>query len=371
MVKATFHRDADEAADAPGQLSLVYPRAEERVAPGIRHIWLSWTESGTEPGTESGAEALDAHRFRLRPVVPGSGQTIDGALVEAEGRPAVGPPGDAFLALELSPKPASGAVTCFGVACWALEISTGSLVPDMSYVVETRLGIEGTAPWVAVGRFATGSVPDLSPPVAAEPVLEREGGCLHLRVFTGEWSTVFVGLPELGHPDPLTMPLLGTALGWGRWTWQLGRQPGTLAGDGDTASAHVRFEDASGNQTLVRMPVPAPLGPTPAMLIVEILANPAGDEGQQEFVELQNVGAEPVDLAGFALSDGKGQDVLPAKTVAPGQRVLVVPETFDALGTKDPPPAAGVPLIRVQGRLGGTAWPMGEKRFHCWMPRDA
>ena len=177
----------------------------------------------------------------------------------------------------------------------------------------------------------------------------------------------FVGLPELGHPDPLTMPLLGTAQGWGRWTWQLGRQPGTLAGDGDTASAHVRFEDASGNQTLVRMPVPAPLGPTPAMLIVEILANPAGDEGQQEFVELQNVGAEPVDLAGFALSDGKGQDVLPAKTVAPGQRVLVVPETFDALGTKTRLQLQACRLS-VSRAPRGDGPANGEKRFHCWMP---
>jgi Lamin Tail Domain len=86
--------------------------------------------------------------------------------------------------------------------------------------------------------------------------------------------------------------------------------------------------------------------------ITELHANPLGPEPAQEFVELENVGPEPLDLGGLALEDEKGMDLLPAAVIAPGERVLVVPAGFDPASEKDTPPAPGTQLVRVDTRLG-------------------
>lgn len=78
-------------------------------------------------------------------------------------------------------------------------------------------------------------------------------------------------------------------------------------------------------------------GPAPSIVINEIHADPASDltgdangdgtrsSGDDEFVELVNTGAGPLDLAGWTLSDGAGlRHVFPAGTVlAAGQAIVV------------------------------------------------
>ena len=56
----------------------------------------------------------------------------------------------------------------------------------------------------------------------------------------------------------------------------------------------------------------------PPLVITEVLANAAGPEPAQEFVELRNLGDGAVSLAGLRLEDAKGGDDLPAETLAPG-----------------------------------------------------
>jgi hypothetical protein len=84
------------------------------------------------------------------------------------------------------------------------------------------------------------------------------------------------------------------------------------------------------------------------------LANPAGAEPSQEWVELYNDGADDVSLAGFVLEDGGGRTPLPDASLASGAFALVAPEAFIADDGVDPQPAPGALLIRVPalGRAG-------------------
>lgn len=88
------------------------------------------------------------------------------------------------------------------------------------------------------------------------------------------------------------------------------------------------------------------------LLITEVLANPAGSEYTQEFVELLNVGAEPLPLDGLAIEDAAGSDALPAVVLPAGARALLVAEAFDVAGATDPAPAPDVLLVRLSGRIG-------------------
>jgi hypothetical protein len=90
----------------------------------------------------------------------------------------------------------------------------------------------------------------------------------------------------------------------------------------------------------------------PPIAITEVLANAAGPEPAQEFVELRNLGDEALALGGLRLEDSKGGDDLPAETLAPGAYALVVPSTYDPSGIQDPAPRAGTLLLRVDTRIG-------------------
>jgi hypothetical protein len=110
--------------------------------------------------------------------------------------------------------------------------------------------------------------------------------------------------------------------------------------------------DQAGNQSLeVKAAAHAP-GRGPPLAITEVLANPAGPETTQEFVELRNLGQVPLSLEGLFLEDAGGSDRLPALQLAPGAYALVVPAGFDPAGPKDTPPRPGTPLAQVEGRLG-------------------
>lgn len=93
-------------------------------------------------------------------------------------------------------------------------------------------------------------------------------------------------------------------------------------------------------------------GTTPTVVadlfITEVMANPL-DEDTGEYVELYNFGDEPVDLAGFRLSDGDKEEALEAltpggSTVIPSLGYAVIVDAEYA-GQYDIP--AGVPLLRT------------------------
>lgn len=98
------------------------------------------------------------------------------------------------------------------------------------------------------------------------------------------------------------------------------------------------------------LPPCSPGGP----VITEVLLNPAGEEPEQEYVEVANPGAEPVDIGGYLLHDDdpEARDEIPPGTWIPaGGVVLLVAEGYST-GGPDPDPADGCALVRLDGSLG-------------------
>lgn len=91
--------------------------------------------------------------------------------------------------------------------------------------------------------------------------------------------------------------------------------------------------------------------------ITEVLADPLGPEPAQEWIELFNYGALPVELQGFGLSDRRdavGQLFSVRSRLSPGERALCVADTYDPEQGRDPAPAQGVTLLRIGKSLTGS-----------------
>lgn len=88
--------------------------------------------------------------------------------------------------------------------------------------------------------------------------------------------------------------------------------------------------------------------PMAHLVIDEVLANPVGPEPEQEWVEIVNDGLAPAELEGVRLADVGGEAVLPAVTLHPGRRALLVTETYDASGKYDPAPTEGALIVRLK-----------------------
>jgi hypothetical protein len=105
--------------------------------------------------------------------------------------------------------------------------------------------------------------------------------------------------------------------------------------------------DVNGQATQATVPI-VTLPPMAHVVINEVLANPVGEEPEQEWVELYNDGLAPADLAGYVLSDIGGEEVLPGALLAPGAYALVVNEAFDEQSEHDPMPEPGTLILRVE-----------------------
>ncbi len=110
--------------------------------------------------------------------------------------------------------------------------------------------------------------------------------------------------------------------------------------------ARVRVHAMDGNEWSQSVEIRA-AEPRPHVVINEVLANPIGAEPAQEWIELYNDGAEPVNLRGWTLSDGTGESVLPDATLGPGRYALMVTAKFDVAPDWDVVPAPGVLLLSV------------------------
>jgi len=125
-----------------------------------------------------------------------------------------------------------------------------------------------------------------------------------------------------------------------------GAKPFTLRPLPPDGLCRVAALDASGR--IIEADVMALPGPPRAHVILnEVMANPAGAEPSQEWVELYNDGSDAVPLAGFTLEDAGGRSVLSDVVLAPASFALVVADAFIADDGVDPPPADGTLLVRV------------------------
>lgn len=199
---------------------------------------------------------------------------------------------------------------------------------------------------ITVGYFITGSSTDNMPPEAANVQIETAAGCVHARLGSSEPAAVSVILAPMGMEGEYKLPA-----GRGGNLFDITLRVPASGPSGDVMAA-IELVDWAGNKT--RSPgLPLKLPKSPLRLaITEVLANPAGSEYTQEFVELHNFGSEPVSLAGFQIEDAGGGDKLPGETIAPGGYALVVAAAYDPADPSDPAPRAGTTIVKIEGRIG-------------------
>jgi hypothetical protein len=118
--------------------------------------------------------------------------------------------------------------------------------------------------------------------------------------------------------------------------------------------AVLRVQDLAGleHERPLALQTTEPLAP---LSITEVCSDPEGTEPRQEYVEVLNYGRVSIDLAGYSIADEAFSDGSPvgrSVVLAPGQRALLVPETFDPENSAGPPIAPGVLLVPVGRALG-------------------
>ena len=238
-------------------------------------------------------------------------------------------------------------VLCSGTCYAAIPAST--LAAATSYAVEVvadALHLQGGKPVPAgqVGSFTTADAPDEYAPLVSGFALTIAEGCVHAQFMTDEaaWPQIIITAGEQG--ASLDPGAIGTE-------FDLLIHLPDLPFDVD-AQAIARAVDRAGNSadsSVLALHLPPKV---PRLVITEVLANPAGSEYTQEFVELENLEAEPVSLAGMLIEDKTGSDVLPDVAVPAGGFALLVAATFVADDGKDPVPRDGTVIVPVSGRIG-------------------
>jgi hypothetical protein len=195
-----------------------------------------------------------------------------------------------------------------------------------------------------IGVFDTADEVDDTPPAISAVTIQSAGPCVAVTFATDEPTTATV-LLRAGDVES------EAPAGAGQSSFELAVPLSALPAEA-AATVTVRAVDRAGN-----LAESAPLAfqtppAVPPVAITEVLANPAGPEPAQEFVELRNLGADPVSLEGLSVGDSRGADALPAELLGPGAYALVVTSAYDPTGMTDPAPRAGTLLLRVDGRLG-------------------
>ncbi len=121
-----------------------------------------------------------------------------------------------------------------------------------------------------------------------------------------------------------------------------------------SGGVHLTLRDLAGNQAAIA-PIRSALPGLQGLVITEVLANPAGPEPSQEWVELYNPTSLALDLDGYTLDDnddGVGANTLPAVTLGPGRYAVVVGKGYTVGPGADPPLASGALLVRLTQGLG-------------------
>jgi hypothetical protein len=241
-----------------------------------------------------------------------------------------------------------GEIPC-SAKCYAFAPAV-ELTASTVYTVRVPAGglqlLDGKpVPAADVGGFTTGVAPDLFAPRVQSFTMQIAEGCATVHLAADEQVRAEIVISSNGVDATLASTSAGLVVDFSQ------RLPDFPADLHARAVAHV--SDRSGNQgvsTPLSVALPAPV---PRLVITEVLANPAGSEATQEFVEIHNAGDTAVELAGWAIEDKTGKDVLPEAVLLPGQYGLIVGDTYAADDGKDPAPAETTVLVHVPGRIGG------------------
>ena len=252
-------------------------------------------------------------------------------------RPATG---DA-LAVTLGPT-----VECDG-ACYRL-LPAAVLTPSTSYTLEAADGalqfLDGKpTPAGNAGSFTTANAADVFAPRVLSFTVALAEGCLSAHVAADEPVRAEITVAAGGGQAVLSHDGFASVADFGS------RPPDLPTNASGQATLRI-FDRAANSSASAPAAVQLP-PPLPALAITEVLANPAGSETTQEFVEIYNRGNATQELGGLLLADKSGSDVLPQASLAAGAYAVIVPEAFAADG-KDPAPKDGTLVVRVAGRLG-------------------
>jgi hypothetical protein len=236
---------------------------------------------------------------------------------------------------------------CDGGACYRVGLA-GHLPPAVPCRVVIGAGASDAGGAAiaggVVGIFEAAAEADETPPVLADLSIAAAGPCLGVSFATDEPVTATIVLQAGGVE-------MTSAAGVGQTRFDVAI-PVTALPPESPATITVTAVDRAGNvvaSSPLAFETPPPL---PPIAITEVLANAAGPEPAQEYVELRNLGSEAVSLAGLRLEDAKGGDDLPAEVLAPDGYALVVSSGYDAAQGQDPAPRAGTLLVRVDSRIG-------------------
>ncbi|HVU49202.1 MAG TPA: hypothetical protein VHL80_00860 [Polyangia bacterium] len=256
-------------------------------------------------------------------------------------------PASALAVCGQAPGTVADAPACDGGACYTAAL-TAPLPARASCRVELGAGaVDGAGHALAgglVGSFDTADAPDDTPPVLSAVSIQTAGPCLAVTFATDEpaTGTVVLAAGDVTAPWPA---------GTGRTSFDVAVPVGALP-PASPATVIVRAVDRAGNaaeSAPLAWQTPAAL---PPLAITEVLANPLGPEPAQEWVELRNLGGDPVATEGLSIADSRGADALPAVTLDAGAYALVVTSAYDPGNGADPPPRTGTPLLRVDSRIG-------------------
>jgi hypothetical protein len=253
-----------------------------------------------------------------------------------------GPTGDIRSGSDAQPVGCAGVGTCYRVSV------IGALPPGATCSVAVAMALARDDGQMVstglVGQFDTAAAPDQTPPKISALTAQPVGGCLGATFATDEPTQAELVL-QVGEAT------VSVAAGAPAVMFDLATSTRGLPPDSD-GTLLVRATDRAGN---VAMSEPLPIHTPPAALplvITEVRPNPAGKEPDQEFVELRNIGPEPINLGGLRIEDSRGGDVLPAAELRPGAYALVVAAAFDPADVKDVGPLAGTTLVRLESRIG-------------------
>jgi hypothetical protein len=237
--------------------------------------------------------------------------------------------------------------SCDGGACYRVGLA-GRLPPATACRVVIGAGASDAGgvslAGGVVGIFEAAAEADETPPVVADLSVASAGPCLAVSFSTDEPVTATIIL-QAGGVETISPG------GVGQTRFDLAIPLASLP-PAAAATVAVTAVDRAGNvvtSSPLAFETPPPL---PPIAITEVLGNAAGPEPAQEYVELRNLGAQAVSLAGLRLEDAKGGDDLPAETLAPDAYALVVPSGYAAAQGQDPSPRAGTLLVRVDTRIG-------------------
>jgi hypothetical protein len=196
----------------------------------------------------------------------------------------------------------------------------------------------------SLGSFDVAAGRDDTPPALADVIVEAAGPCAAVSFATDEPAAATVSIEA-------SEGAVVRTFGWGQTAFDAAVPLSSLPAS-SAATVTVSVADRAGN-VAVSPPVPFDTPPVlPPLAITEVVANPAGPEPAQEYVELRNLSGEPVTLAGLRLEDSKGGDDLPAEEVPGDGYALVVPSSYVAGQSGDPSPRSGTLLVRVDARIG-------------------